>query len=82
MVASSDHTQPESRVPGSSMAIASQTGGSATGSFDLGHGLNEVEGSEHPRREEERESTVVEDDDGISPDDAPELVRDDLNEEV
>jgi hypothetical protein len=64
------------------MATASQTGCSATGSFDLDHGLNDVEGSEHPRQEGEEEYAIAEDDDGISPDDAPELVGEDLNEEV
>jgi hypothetical protein len=82
MVASSDYTQPESRVPGSSMVIASQTGCSATGSLDHNHGLNEVEGSEHLPKEGGKECAIAEDDDGISPDDAPELVYDDLDEQV
>jgi hypothetical protein len=82
MVVPSGYLQPERRVPGSSMAMASQTGYSATSLFDLEHGLNEVDDSEHPRQEGEQECATAEDEDGISPDDAPELVCDGPKEEV
>ena len=78
MVASYIDRQPESRVPGSPMARVSQ---SDTSTRQSEHCLDEVEGPGHPLGEGERDYAIVEDD-GIGPDDAPELVWDDSDEGV
>jgi hypothetical protein len=77
MIASSGYVQAECHVLGSSMAIASQTGVTATCSFDPEYGLSQVEVSEHGWEEGEQGYAIAEDEDGINPDDAPELLCDD-----
>jgi hypothetical protein len=77
MVASSRHIQVECHVLDSSIAIPSQTGITATCSLDPEYGLSEVEVSGHGREEGEQVYAIAEDEDGINPDDAPELLCDD-----
>jgi len=82
MLASTGHVELRNHVLGSPTGVASQTGISATGPFDLEFGLNYEVDVEQLLQEEEIDCAVAGDDDGISPDDAPELVCDDLNGEV
>lgn len=74
--------EPENRVLSPSTCVASQTGFSAAGLFDLECSLNDEVDVRQVWQGEENNYAVSGDDDGISPDDAPEMVRDDLNEEV
>ena len=82
MLASSGHVELENRVLGSPTGVASQTAITATCPFDLEGSQDYEVDVEQLREGEETNCTVAGDDDGISPDDAPELVRDDLDEEV
>jgi len=58
------------------MVIASQTGDSATCPFGIEHGISEVEALEHGRKEGEQGYAIAEDEDGINPDNALELLCD------
>jgi hypothetical protein len=81
MLASSGHVQAENRVPGSSSSVASETGFSAIGCLDFERALNdEIQSVKRMQHEGESNCTIAED--GVSPDNAPEFVCDDLNDEV
>ena len=76
MVASYGYTQPKNRVPGSSKVNGGQTGSSNNNPCYLAYDLNEVGGQEHERMEGEQEYATAEDEDGVGPDDAPEIFCD------
>lgn len=83
MLAPPGHVEPENCLLGSSAGVADQTGLAATGPSDPECGLNDKVDIEQLQQGKEINYAVAgEDDDGISPDDAPELVCDDLDEEV
>ena len=80
MTTTSGDSCAEKRVGNGPADIAKQTGLHSIGSLDTEYNASiSVEGSEHPQREGLADTTV---EDGIGPDDAPEVVWDDINEEV
>jgi hypothetical protein len=71
----------QKRVGDGTGDIANQSGHRTTGSLDTENNPSIPTGdSEHLQQEECLADTIVED--GINPDDAPEVVWDDINEEV
>ena len=72
----------ERRVGGDMVDATTQTGCLATGSLDTsGIGTSTAEVTEAPR-EEGNTIYLISEEDGISPDDAPEVALEDVEEEV
>ena len=72
----------EDRVEGGLVYIANMVGLPATGSLSVeGSPSDPVEDTESHQEEKAFDDPISEED-GISPDDAPEVVLDDINEEV
>jgi len=75
-------SQAEKRVVAGSVDIANMVGPPATGSLSTEEGPNDsIEVTEHFQEENDLADAIPEED-GISPDDAPEVVLGDIDEEV
>ncbi len=80
MKTTSGDSRTEKRVGDGTADIANQAGLRTTGPLGMEYNPSvSIEDLEHPQREGLADTTV---EDGISPDDAPEVVWDDINEEV
>ena len=72
----------EERVESGLVDIANMVGLPTTGSLDVGGSPNEGTEDLEGHEEEKAFADLICEEDGISPDDAPEVVLDDIDEEV